>query len=296
MSDYNRGPYTPGSEPPLAFEDRRAPRRASGPAPVTLILSLLLLVGVGGGVFYMYRGGTRAPGAPPAPVGAPVTDVRVAAPPQAQPTDPADGLSIYKENQGASATAPAFVPPPEQPGPRPVAAAASPPVAAAAPPAAASATPAKPAAKPTSIDALLADNSDVRSPTRPLLKVTPKPPPPAAVKTADAKIADAKAADAKTADLKSKDATAHTAAAAKSGPAVVQIGAFSSKALADQSWDTAANVAPGAMAGKGKHVAPMTKEDGTVLYRAAITGFASHEDAVALCARLKAAGESCFVR
>jgi hypothetical protein len=50
------------------------------------------------------------------------------------------------------------------------------------------------------------------------------------------------------------------------------------------------------MAGKGKRVAPVTRADGTILYRTAITGFASREDAVKLCARLQAAGESCIVR
>ena len=286
MSDYNRGPYTPGSEPPLTFDDRRAPRRG-GPAPVTLILSLLLLAGVGGGVFYIYRGGARAPGEPPQPVGAPVRDVRVAAPPQAQPADPAAGLSIYKDDQGAGVAAPAFVPPPEQPTPRPVAVATqtAPALAASAqaalaptraPAAAVSAkAPAKAADKPPTIDKILADNADVKSPVKPLVKPIAKAEP-TAVSKSDAKPA--------------------TALDAKAAPAVVQIGAFSSKELADASWDTAAGDAPGAMAGKGKHVTAVTRPDGTILYRAAITGFASRDAAVALCAKLKATGGSCIVR
>ena len=292
MSDYNRGPNAPGSEPPLAFEDRRPPRRG-GPAPITLILSLVLLLVVGGGVYYMYRGGARAPGAPPQPIGAPVRDVKVAAPPQAPAPDPAAGLSIYKDNQGDNVAAPAFVAPPEQPTPRPDAAlpaaapAASPsasekaspptptpaaPAPAPAPaPAIAAAKPvAKPPAKPITIDKILADSSGVKSPTKPLVKPTVKPAAPATPPPAKTE--------------------------ASPGGAVVQIGAFSSKALADAGWSTAAAAAPGSMAGKGKHVVPVTKADGTILYRTSITGFGSHADAEALCAKLKAAGGSCFVR
>ena len=90
MSDYNRGPYAPGGEPPLAFPDRGAPRRR-GPAPVTLILSVLLLAVVGGGVFYLYRGGARGPGDAPQPVGAPLHEVRSVAPPEDPDAGPGGG-------------------------------------------------------------------------------------------------------------------------------------------------------------------------------------------------------------
>jgi len=257
MSDPNRGQYAP--ERPLAFDDYPAPRRG-GPAPVALILSILVLVVAAGGVLYLYRGGLREPGGPPRPVGAPVGDVRVAAPPQAQAPDPATGLTIYKDNPNAQANAPAFVPPPEQPTVRPVAQSAIPP---AAPPAAAKAAP---AAKPASIDALLA--ADAVPPAD--KKVAPKP---VTLASADAKPAEA-----------------------KSAVFSVQIGAFSTQALADKGWNGAAEEAPGDIAGKGKKVVPVTKADGTILYRTAITGFASREEASALCAKLSAAGKTCFVR
>jgi cell division septation protein DedD len=76
---------------------------------------------------------------------------------------------------------------------------------------------------------------------------------------------------------------------------VVQIGAFSSQSLADAGWSAAAAVAPGSMAGKNKKVVAMTK-DGATLYRTSITGFASREEAQALCDKLRAAGKTCFVR
>jgi cell division protein FtsN len=82
---------------------------------------------------------------------------------------------------------------------------------------------------------------------------------------------------------------------ATAGSAEVQIGAFSSPAQADQGWSGAAGIAPGAMAGKGKKVVPVTV-DGRTLYRTFVTGFGSHDAAQALCDRLKAAGRTCFVR
>ena len=267
MADpYRRSRYEDDGEPPLRFDDRRSrPRGRSGPAPVTLLLSLLVLFGVGGGVFYMYRGGARGSSEAPQPVGAPIRDVRTAAPPQVQAVDPAAGLSIYKDDPNASVP-PAFVPPPEQPTAR-LASAPPPSVrtqasvptspltatpAAASPSVSVKAKPKVEAAKPTSVD-------DILNPTT------------------------------------SAVATAKPAPTAKTGPAVVQIGAFSSESLADQAWSGAAAVAPGSMAGKGKRVVAMDK-DGTTLYRTAITGFASRDAAQALCDKLKATGASCFVR
>ena len=115
MSDPDQRPYA--SEPPLAFDDRRRPRRG-GPAPVTLIVSVVLLAVVAGGVFYFYRGGVRGANDAPQPVGAPLRDVRTPAPPQLQAADPAAGLSIYKDDPN-TVLAPVFAPPPEQPAPRP---------------------------------------------------------------------------------------------------------------------------------------------------------------------------------
>jgi len=266
MSDYDRGRQAPGSEPPLAFDDRR-PRRRGGPAPVTLILSLLLLVAVGGGVYYIYRGGARGAGDAPRPVGAPVGDVRTAAPPQVQAPDPAAGLSIYKDDPNAASATPAFVPPPEQPRPRPAPTTAATP-AAAAPSTASAAPPALPVKAPVTVVAK-STSAKARS-AKPAA-----PPKPTSI-----------------ANLLADGAPA----AAKTGPAVVQIGAFSSKDLADAGWNDAAGVAPGVMAGKGKRIVPLTKADGSTLYRTSITGFGSRDEAVALCAKLKAAGQACLVK
>jgi hypothetical protein len=167
--DYRGGPYTPPSEPPLTFDPRR-PVRGRGPVPIALIVScVVLFVVVAGGVI-LYRGGFRTPGAAPQPVGAPVTDVKTAPPPEAQPADAAAGLSVYKDANGAPAAAPKFTPPPETPAPRPAPVAVAP-----APPVAAVAPAAKPVAPATVAVA------------KPVLKppVSPTPPKPvAAVATA----------------------------------------------------------------------------------------------------------------
>lgn len=81
----------------------------------------------------------------------------------------------------------------------------------------------------------------------------------------------------------------------KGGSAMVQIGAFSSEALADKGWTDAAAVAPGLAAGKGKRVEQVDK-DGKILFRTSVTGFGSRAEAQTFCDRLKGAGKSCFVK
>lgn len=258
-----------------------------GPAPVSLLLSLLVLAGVGGGVFWLYRGGVRGPDGPPEPLGAPVRDVRVAAPPQAPAVDPAAGLSIYKDDPNAAPVAPTFTPPPEQPAPRPGI-----PVAAAM---------ASPPAVPVGKEVLYAPTptAALASAATPMAQADP-------VKSQPAKPASAKAAKGASIDSllagaspnpepKSKAALAETAKHAAGSGFEVQIGAFSSPALAEKSWQAVAGLAPGEMAGKGKRVAEVSK-GGATLYRTAVTGFDTRQSALALCAKLTAAGKTCFVR
>jgi len=269
MTTYRRD--SDPSERPLAFNGRDHPQRRS-PAPVTLLLSLILLAVVGGGVFFLYRGGARSPSGPPEPVGAPIRDVRVAAPPQADTPDPAAGLSIYKDDPNAAPPAPTFAPPPETPTARPIASAAAAAPAAAGP-----------------IAAAPAGASAVASAAIPAPVAIPK------VKAAKAPSIDTILADAGPTPKAVAPVKATAADKPSGGHFIVQIGAFSSQAQADKSWTSAAGVAPGAMAGKGKKVAQTTK-DGATLYRVAITGFDTREAANALCAKLTASGRTCFVR
>ncbi|MGI8839467.1 MAG: SPOR domain-containing protein, partial [Caulobacteraceae bacterium] len=159
-------------------------------------------------------------------------------------------------------------------------AAAPPPVAAAA------AAPAKPieAAKPPKLAAAAKPAAAKPAAAKSVAKTSP----PAKADPIGTMLADADASPAKPGPAKPD--------LAKTGPASVQIGAFSSKDLADAGWNDAAGLAPGDMAGKNKRVTAVSKADGSTLYRAAITGFSSREEAQALCAKLKAAGQSCFVR
>jgi cell division septation protein DedD len=240
MSDpYDR--YDDDREP-LALRQRRAPpRKVSRPAPVALVVSLIVLVVAVGGFAFLYRHGVKgASGAPPL-LGAPMGNLKAAAPPQPAADDPAAGLSIYKDDPAAEAP-PVFAPPPETPAPRNIAPPPPPSDAEASRPVAAA-----PASRPRSIDSLIQES-----------EAAPSNPAPA-------------------------------------GGFTVQIGAFSSEALADRSWSAAAGIAPGPMAGKNRRVTPLEK-DGVTLYRASITGFATRAEAQGLCDRLRAAGRSCFVK
>jgi hypothetical protein len=264
MSDTDRRFDRQGAEPPLTFDTRRRPR-ARGPAPVTLIVSVLVLALVAGAVAYMYRSGPRqatVAAQPPAPAS---RDVRAPATPATRSPGPGDGLTISKDEPAAparsAAAAPTFAPPPEPPLAAPVATAPSPPPPSPPPTqaAVARAAPRPPRAeRPDAIGRLIARADHGPSPP---VRAVPRRP---------------GAGDA-------------------AGPVVVQIGAFSSQQLADTAWSNAAAVAPGEMAGKGKRVVAIDR-DGAALYRTAITGFESRDEAVALCERLRAAGGSCFVR
>jgi cytoskeletal protein RodZ len=262
MSDHERGAYTPPTDSPLSF-DARQPVRGSRPFPFTLVVAVLVLIALAAAIFVFYRSGVRQAGEAPHTVGEPVGQIKVPPPAEAQPQDPAAGLQIYKEDQPVAAH-PQFTSPPEQPQPRQ----APPAVVIAPPPAAAPTTPV---------------GSGV--PLRPAIAAQAAPAP-KAVTPAPKAVAAAPAP---------KAAPAPTAKASASGGAVVQIGAVSSTALADKAWNDAVAVAPGLAAGKGKSVEKIDKNGG-VLYRTAVTGFASREAATAFCNKLKSAGKSCFVR
>jgi hypothetical protein len=275
MSDHDRGAY-PASSDRLSF-DPREPVRSGGPAPVTLIVSGLVLLGIVGGVFLLYRGGVRHKGDVPAAVGAPLPQIKTPAPVDVNAMPP--GLTIDKE--GAAPANATFAPPPEQPLPRPLPVQAPsvvtstplPPPSgqASVPAAAAQATPAKPA-KPVTIASLTDDalGRGAAKPAKPALKAPP-------VIAAPAPSAPAEAA------------------APPPGAGWVQIGAFSSSELAEKGWSDVAKLAPAGMSGKGRKVEPVSR-DGKTFYRAYVTGFASRDSAQAFCDKLKAAGKACFVK
>ncbi|HZZ30749.1 MAG TPA: SPOR domain-containing protein [Phenylobacterium sp.] len=297
MSDHERGAYTPPTDAPLSF-DARQPVRGSRPLPFTLIISILVLAGLAAAIFIFYRSGVRQAGQPPQAVGVPVGGMKAAPPAEAQPQDPAAGLQIYKTEGGKPAVdgaiSPQFTAPPEQPQARPQPAAPTVVVTPAAPAAPAQpaptlrpSIPAQPLAAPTPAAPPRPEPPAAKPAPAPKAEVTPPKPAPVA------KAAPAKPAPAKPEAKIAAKAPAPTAKAA--GVAAVQIGAFSSQALADKGWSDAAAVAPGAAAGKGKFVEKVDK-DGKTLFRTQLTGFASRAQASAFCDKLKAAGKACFVK
>ncbi|RAK62036.1 SPOR domain-containing protein [Phenylobacterium kunshanense] len=275
MTDQERGAYTPPTaDAPLSF-DPRQPVRGARPIPFTLILSVLVLAALVAAIFMFYQQGVRQAGQAPQVVGESIVGMKQAAPPGAQPQDPAAGLQIYRSDAGGPMETvpaePTFAPPPEQPQARPT----TPVVITQAPPA-------QPAPTSAPIKATIpaepVQKAEAPAPAPKVAAAAPKaaPPPPKAAAPAPEpkKVA---AAEPK----------------ASSGAARVQVGAVSSTALADKAWNDAVSAAPGLAAGKGKAVA---KIEGGSLYRTFVTGFSSRADAQAFCARLQAAGKSCFVR
>ncbi len=283
MSEHERGAYTPPTEASLSF-DARQPVRGASPIPFTLIISVLVLLGLAAAIFVFYRSGVRQAGQPPQAVGAPVEGMKAPPPVEAQPQDPAAGLQIYKGDQAYSAGQRTvhFAPPPETPEARPQPGAPAvvvTPMAPAAPAAPApTLRPSIPATPPPPAKPAPKVEAPAAKPEAPAPKAAPTPaakaPPPAPAKPEHA---------------------APAPAAKAAGVAAVQIGAFSSQALADKGWSDAAAIAPGPAAGKGKSVEKVEK-DGHTLFRTQVTGFASRADASAFCAKLKAAGKACFVK
>ncbi len=281
MSEQDRGAYAPPNDEPLAFDPRHDGDRR-GPAPLALIVSALVLIALVAGLFVFYRHGARKPGQAPQVVGAPIGETKSLPLSSQAPSDATAGLQVYKTETPPPAEggpAPTFAPAPEQPQPRPIARPPAPPPVTVTPlraaepaPAVVRETPAKPA--PAVAKAPVAAKP---APVQAAPAVSPAPPP----KSAPAVVAKAPAPA--------------PAVAASGGGAMVQIGAFSSSALAQKGWSDTAHVLPGQMAGKSRKV-EMGTRDGKTFYRAFVGGFASHADAVSFCSALKAAGKPCFVK
>ncbi|HEY2660835.1 MAG TPA: SPOR domain-containing protein [Caulobacteraceae bacterium] len=287
MTDQDRGAYTPQTDAPLAFDARRSRGGGGGPAPMTLIVSAIVLLLLIIALLVFYRSGVRGAGQAPQVVGAPVGQTKsapssaVAAADSAAPSA-GTGLQIYKSEAAppGEAPAPTFAPPPEQPAPR----------MAAAPTAPVSSAPLRPAQTETTTTPPPAPAKVVSSaPT-----ATASPPsgalrslkPDAATTAKPKPVAVAKAAK--------PEPTVH-ASAPVAGQPLVQIGAFSSAALAEKGWSDTAVALPGRMAGKTSKVEKADR-DGKTFYRAFVGGFASHADAVSFCAALKAANKQCMVK
>lgn len=152
-----RGAYTPPTDDDLPFRrnsyDPRSGRNVGsggGKAPpVTLIISVVVLILIAVAVAWLYgRSGLRASTDAPPAVGQPVGEMKTAAPIDAQPIDPAEGVRVYRDETETTDAPVTFTPPPETPQPRPAAPPTAAPTGQGLPPAN-TATPAAPAPRPT---------------------------------------------------------------------------------------------------------------------------------------------------
>lgn len=291
MSQNDRGAYTPQTDAPLAF-DARPPRGGRRPLPVALIGSAAVLVVLIIAVVMYYQSGVRKGGAETA-VGDPVGVVRTAPAANAQGAgeDPFSNLDVYASQNvpNVAPSAPAFAPAPEQPQPRPAP---------------------NPGLKVQTVDPNAVHPAPAAVPTAPVRTAqlpaavapahdgaaAPAPAPAPAPATRLAAAAPPPAPPVKAAPAPAPAPVAAAAAPAAAGGAQVQIGAFSSTALADKGYADIAKAFPAPMAGKAKRVETVTREGQTPLYRGLIGGFANREAAQAFCNTLKAAGRSCLVR
>ena len=151
-----RGAYTPPTDDDLPFRrnsyDPRSGRNVGsggGKAPpVTLIISAVVLLLLIVAVIFFYRSGMRASTDAPPAVGQPVGEMKTAAPIDAQPIDPAEGVRVYRDETETTDAPVTFTPPPEAPQPRLAAPPTAAPTGQGLPPAN-TATPAAPAPRPT---------------------------------------------------------------------------------------------------------------------------------------------------
>ncbi|HEX4199578.1 MAG TPA: SPOR domain-containing protein [Caulobacteraceae bacterium] len=299
MSEQDRGAYAPPNDAPLAFDPRHDGERR-GPAPLALIVSVLVLIALAAGLVVFYRHGVRKPGQAPQVVGAPIGDTKSAPLSSEAPSDATAGLQVYKTEtpppgEGATPPAPTFAPAPEQPLPRPVAQASAPPPVSVTPLRPAEPTPAAPVkpvpVKVVPIKPVAAKPLPAATAPAPVVAKAPKAAPVAAK---PAPVLAASSAKPAKPPKPAPVAVAEAAKPAAGGGTTVQIGAFSSQALAEKGWSDAVHAVPGA-GGKSRSFETATR-DGKTFTRAFVGGFASHADAVAFCASLRAAGKPCFVK
>ena len=295
MSEFDRGAYTPQTDSPLSFDARTTRRQGGRPLPMALLVSCLILAVLVVAIVLFYRSGVRSAGQAPQPVGAPVSAMKAAPSAADQPVDAATGLQVYKaEAPEAVEPPPTFTPGPEQPGARPAVTAPAP-LPAAGPATVASVAGAPLPVTPLPVKPLSVKPLAVKPLAAPATTAQPKPAPVAVKAPPVAKPVATKPAAVKPAEPKPVVAKPVATLPAAKGNVYIQIGAFSTAALADKGWSDIAKAFPKPMSGKTKSVVPLSKDGGT-LYRTAIGGFASKADADAFCASLKAAGKTCFVK
>ena len=127
---------------------------------------------------------------------------------------------------------------------------------------------------------------------RPQPRPAPRPLPPVATTPVPATKAPAAPAPRPAAPVATTPAPAGSTA---TGTSAVQIGAFSSTAIADREFAAVAARFPQFARGSAKRVQEVTASNGSTVYRTTFTGL-SRERAQAFCAAIQAGGGDCLVR
>lgn len=260
VEDNERGTYTPPTEDHLSYDSRRpVPKRDQ--TPITLIASFIVLVVLLLAVVLFYNSGLNTRKV--SDVGDPLTAYKDSNIEEAKPLSDEDLLdpSVNQEAH-ASGTAPVFANDTEAPQAREAASAAA------------------PGAPSVNENLLPPATQPTQAAPAPAI---PAQPAPVATKPAE----PVKTAEAKP-ELKPNPATS-------SGVASVQIGAFSSQAIADREFSALAS-SYGLFVGGTRKVVEKVDRDGSTFYRTSFSGFASKEKAQQFCNALKSAGKTCFVK
>ena len=92
-----------------------------------------------------------------------------------------------------------------------------------------------------------------------------------------------------------KTEPAPTPAPAAGGTSGVQIGAFSTPAIAEREYNQVVGRYPSLTRGGSRRVQEVTSSSGSTLYRTTVTGL-SREQATSLCTAIKSGGGDCIVR
>ncbi len=306
--DEDRGTYSPPTEDNLSYQSRKAPSRDQ--APLTLIISGIVLVMLLVFVVLFYNSGLNSHGRTPPDVGNSVGDIK-----DSQVTD-AKPLTGDELNDNGAAK---FAPSAEAPDLRTAASAgtdeAPPPVAPIQGPlpsqannpalnggASSSDTTPVPGAGTASNDKTTSDagraaiDRALTPGAAPATKVASASASSAAAKPAKLAAASSSSASAAPKAKPAEDDAKLAAATAPLHGATVQIGAFQSMDIANKQYANVASSYGLFLGGTSKHVEKVDAANGSTLYRTAFTGFASKDKAHAFCDALKAAGHDCLVK
>ena len=307
--DEDRGTYSPPTEDNLSYQSRKAPSRDQ--APLTLIISGIVLVMLLVFVVLFYNSGLNSHGRTPPDVGNTVGDIKDSQVTDAKPLTgdelndngsakfaPSAEAPDLRDGTNNASTAVDEAPPPVAPIQGPLPSQANNPAlggtATSSAPAASAAT----ASNEKSAGTASNDKSNADAGRAAIDRALTPGASGSSAAAKPTKLASA-SASASSASAKAKPAEEDAKLAAATAPlhgATVQIGAFQSMDIANKQYANVASSYGLFLGGTAKHVEKVDAANGSTLYRTAFTGFASKDKAHAFCDALKAAGHDCLVK